>query len=329
MEQFNKLAAIDGGGTKTEFVLLQSSGDVLKRVRLGASNPFDIGFDRTAALLREGIGLLLKDEDGLDALYAGLSGGASGDSTEKLRAIVRAILPDTPCDAGSDMVNAIASGSLSGDGCAVIAGTGSSAFARVGGVLTRCGGWGYLFDGAGSGYDLGAGAITHALRVHDGRAAASPLSVLTEQALGGSAADRLTDLYAKGKRYIASFAPVVFAAYDAGDPAAAALLDRTCAYLAEIISTAARRAGLLSASYDDAAAYDASAYAAADVVCIGGLWNRRDILVPLVTRRLPDTLRLIFPEAPPVFGAAAEAARLAGVPVTEAFRNRFLSTWRV
>ncbi|MEA4824603.1 MAG: BadF/BadG/BcrA/BcrD ATPase family protein [Clostridiaceae bacterium] len=323
MKRFNKLAAIDGGGTKTEFVLLQASGDVLKRIRLGASNPFDIGFDRTAALLREGIDFLLKDEDGLDALFAGLSGGASGDSTEKLRDIIRAILPDTPCDAGSDMVNAIASGSLSGDGCAVIAGTGSSAFARVGGVLTRCGGWGYLFDGAGSGYDLGAGAITHTLRVHDGRAVASPLSVLTEQALGGSAADQLTDIYAKGKRYIASFAPAVFAAYDTGDPAAAALLDRTCAYLAEIISTAARRAGLLSASYD------ASAYDASDVVCIGGLWNRRDILVPRVTQQLPDTLRLIFPEAPPVFGAAAEAARLASVSVTESFRNHFLSTWRV
>ena len=139
MKQYHQMAAVDGGGTKTEFVLFRASGDVLRRVCLGSSNPFDIGFDRTAALLREGVERLLQDTDGIDSLFAGLSGGASGDSTEKLRAIVRGILPGIPCDAGSDMINAIASGSLSGDGCALIAGTGSSAFARVGGTLTRCG----------------------------------------------------------------------------------------------------------------------------------------------------------------------------------------------
>lgn len=312
MKQYDKMAAVDGGGTKTEFVLFRASGDVLRRVCLGSSNPFDIGFDRTAALLREGVERLLQDTDGIDSLFAGLSGGASGDSTEKLRAIVRAILPGIPCDAGSDMINAIASGSLSGDGCALIAGTGSSAFARVGGTLTRCGGWGYLFDGAGSGYDLGAGAIAHALRVHDGRCSPSPLSELLERALGGSPAAQLTEIYAQGKRYIASFAPVVFDAFDAGDPTAAALLDRTGAYLAEIASTAARRAGL----------------AESDVVCIGGLWKRRDVLLPRVLRGLPEGLHPVFPDAPPVFGAAAEAARLAGVPVTEAFRSRFITTWR-
>ena len=306
------LLAVDGGGTKTEFVLLSPDGSVLRRIRLGPSNPFDIGFDGAETVLREGFAAVLQGTVPA-AAFTGLSGGGSGSSTEKLRVILGRLLPGIPADAGSDMVNAIASGSLSGDGCAVIAGTGSSAFARKDGVVTRCGGWGDRFDGAGSGYDLGAAAVAHTLRVRDGREAPSVLSECTERALGGSPADLLTELYAGGKRKIASLAPAVFEAADAGDARALALLDRTADYLAEIVSVACRRAGLSDTP----------------VVCIGGLWNRRDLLLPRFTRDLTPGLTPVFPEAPPVFGAAAEAARLAGVPVTQAFLDRFLQTWKV
>lgn len=307
----NRLLAVDGGGTKTELVLLTAEGAVLRQLRLGASNPFDIGLERSVELLRSGSAQILCGESP-DAFFAGLSGGSSGDMAERLRRAVRALFPGIPASADSDMVNAISSGSLTGEGCAVIAGTGSSAFARRAGRLSRCGGWGHLFDGAGSGYDLGAGAVSHTLRVCDGRAEASALSRLTVDALGGSPADRLSELYAGGKRRIAALAPVVFAACDAGDPQALALVRRTADYLAQIVSTVCRTAGLERTS----------------VVCIGGLWNRRDLLLPRFSAGLTPGLTPEFPSVPPVFGAAAEAARLAGVPVTESFRAKFLQTWR-
>ena len=307
------LAAIDGGGTKTEFVLLKSDGFVCKRLLLGASNPFDIGYDACAAILRQGLDSLL---DGVRSdtvgIFAGLSGGASGDSGVRLSKMLNDLLPDSNCAADSDMVNAIASGSLTGEGCAVIAGTGSSCFARGSGKMVRCGGWGYLFDGAGSGYDLGAGAISYTLSVADGRAEASPLSELTEKALGGSPTVLLTDIYAKGKRYIASLAPVVFEACDAGDPEAIRLIDKTATYLAEIIRTACSRAGLSETA----------------VVCVGGLWHRRDLLEPRILPRLPKGITLQYPDLPPIFGAATEAARLAGVPVTEDFRRGFAESYK-
>ena len=64
------------------------------------------------------------------------------------------------------------------------------------------------------------------------------------------------------------------------------------------------------------------------MICIGGLWNRRDLLLPRFEAGLTPGLRPVFPDAPPVFGAAAEAARLAGVPVTQAFLAQFLETWK-
>jgi len=310
----DRIAAIDGGGTKTEFVLTARDGTVLRRVLLGASNPFDIGYEACEAILRQGLTELLTEngqKTTVNAVFAGLSGGSSGDSSRRLAGVLERILPDTPHAVSSDMVNAIASGSLTGDGCAVIAGTGSSCLARVGGKLTRCGGWGYLLDGAGSGYDLGAGAIMHTLRVGDGREQDSPLARLTVRQLGGTPAEKLTDIYAQGKRYIASFAPVVFEACDEGDAAALALVRKTGEYLAEIIRTACKNAGLQTCA----------------VVCIGGLWNRKDLLAPIVEENLPEGLTLQYPTVPPVFGATAEAARLAGCTVTEAFRSRFLSTY--
>lgn len=46
---------IDGGGTKTEFALADASGNVLRKIKLGSSNPVDIGFDKSAAVMDEGI----------------------------------------------------------------------------------------------------------------------------------------------------------------------------------------------------------------------------------------------------------------------------------
>ncbi len=306
-----RLLAVDGGGTKTELVLLCGDGTVLRSLRLGASNPFDIGFDETVRLLREGSAELLAGES-VDAFFAGLAGGGTGSMTGRLCAAVRELFPGIPACADSDMVNAISSGSLSGEGCAVIAGTGSSAFARRGGRMFRCGGWGHLFDGAGSGYDLGAGALAHTLRVHDGRDAPTCLSRLMLEALGGSPEDRLSELYSGGKRLIASFAPTVFRACDAGDPTALGLVRRTALYLASIASTVCRSAGLRDCP----------------VLCIGGLWNRRDLLLPDFAAALSPGLTPDFPVSPPVFGAAAEAARLAGLPVTESFRENFLQSRR-
>ena len=37
---------IDGGGTKTEFLLVSENGDEISRITLGASNPVDIGMSK-------------------------------------------------------------------------------------------------------------------------------------------------------------------------------------------------------------------------------------------------------------------------------------------
>ena len=49
------LLGIDGGGTKTEFLLSDLNGNEIKRLFLGGSNPVNIGIENTLAVLEKGI----------------------------------------------------------------------------------------------------------------------------------------------------------------------------------------------------------------------------------------------------------------------------------
>ena len=70
---------------------------------------------------------------------------------------------------------------------------------RRGQEVFRIGGWGYLLDSAGSGYDIGRQALEAALRAQDGRGCPTALSAKLADALGAPVQDSLTRLYAEGK----------------------------------------------------------------------------------------------------------------------------------
>jgi len=313
-----RLVAIDGGGTKTEFVLTGGDGHILRRVTGGSSNPIDLGADAACAVLREGLDALLDGDftGTLDGLFAGISGGASSGAAP-LTAYLRELLPHANARVDGDTVPAIASVSLSGDGCALIAGTGSSASARYRGRRYRSGGWGYLFDGAGGGYDLGQAVISHALAAGDLREERTVVCDLLEARLGETAAQHLRVFYEQGKRYIAGFAPLLLEAADLGDPFALGKLDRNAAHMARV----------LEALFAQVERDIPGSMACPAVAMVGGLFRRKDLWEPRLAEMLRRPCERIYDPAPAVFGAAAEASRMAGQPVTEAFRDAFLRDW--
>jgi hypothetical protein len=111
-------------------------------------------------------------------------------------------------------------------------------FLRRGDELIRIGGWGYLLDSGGGGYDIGRDALEAVLRAHDGRGEATALTEKITARLGGEAHTKITDIYREGKPYIASCAPDVFEAAREGDPVATAILRRNARKLAEYIEAA-------------------------------------------------------------------------------------------
>lgn len=133
------IVGVDGGGTKTDFVLCGADGSVAARTLTGGSNVNESGLPAVGALLEEGVSRLLElsgvPRSGITALFAGLSGILSdgGKQAEKLREFLEERLPGARCRVDGDAVNCLRSGVRQGDGLAVIGRhRGSTAFAWQG-----------------------------------------------------------------------------------------------------------------------------------------------------------------------------------------------------
>ena len=285
---------IDGGGTKTAFLLQRADGEEVASCTLGPSNPNDIGMDACLSVLEQGILAVTAGFDRREiALFAGVAGGGlSGNNAARIASFLSR-MGFAFAENGSDVENALEAALHGENGIAVIAGTGSIAFSQENGVRRRVGGWGYLLDGGGSGYDVGRDALTAALRALDGRGRKTVLTDALACKLGMSVEDAVPTIYSGGKRLIASLAPLVFDAARDGDAVAKEIVAANAAHLAELIVTAYEHLG--------------KQYAVA--VVVGGLTNHKDLLEPLMRAAIPVGITLKFATDSMIKGAVARAER--------------------
>ena len=285
---------IDGGGTKTALCLADCTGQPIRTLTLGSSNPMDLGFDAATSVLREGIREVLGGiPPSAVSCFAGLSGGGNTHMRARMAKFFRSF-GFLAFDNDSDNRNTVAAALGDADGVAVILGTGICAYTQKSGEHIRTGGWGYLFDGGGSAYDLGRDALRAYFLAQDGCGMASALTEEVARLHGGSADDVLRDAYAGGKRAVAAFAPAVFRAIERGDGAAVRLLEDNLAHAADIIRTAARPLeGCVS-------------------VCLVGGLTAQPLVENTLRRMLEDAERYAISvvDTPPVLGAVSLACKL-------------------
>lgn len=296
---------IDGGGTKTEFVLADSLGKVVSRTVLGSSNPVDIGIGATLKILDEGISTVCSGVSFSNiSAFAGISGGITGDYKQQIASFLEKYR-FANVNNGSDSENALAAALDGKDGIMIISGTGAIAYVQKSGRARRIGGFGYLFEKGGSGFSLGQAAIRTALSKEDGSIQEDTLILDMVRAKCGSdnVLSRLADFYSSGKRGIASYATVIFEASDKGDRIAKEILKQNAFYISENIEIAARQ-------------LDAKII---PTVIVGGLTARADVLLPLIKEGLSNKARfdLSVYSGPPVYGAL----RLAGMPEQTEWRR--------
>ena len=281
---------IDAGGTKTDFLLCDEKENQIKKVTLGAGNPNDIGIDACISLLSKGLDELC---DGCvpDAVFAGVSGGGYGENAERIKSFLQSRFPNSRVDNGTDAINLLYCSASSGNVGALICGTGTALFLRVDGKLVRFGGWGHLFDNGGSAYDIGRDALRFMLECEENFSSAlsSPLYTFLREQLGSSAHDALNSIYANGKSYIASFAPLVFNAYEKGDTAAVSIINSNVDSVADRIFLAISMYGSVD-----------------EIVCAGGLFNS-SLFYDLLAKKVDIPLSLL--EISPVSGACRCAMR--------------------
>lgn len=299
------LIAIDGGGTKTEFVLYTEFGDILERRQLGGSNPNTVGMSNAQALLRAGIDQLMTVNPDIRAGYAGIAGCGIRDNQRRLQSFLKKTYPGIRWSVASDVPNVIYSAPVEERCIAVICGTGCVVYAKTPDSANRVGGWGYLWESGCSGYDFGRDALKAVLSAQDGIGPQTCLTEMIEPRLGGNIWENIGQIYQLHQEEIAAFSATVFEAYHQGDRVAAQIIEKNTEQLAVWINAAADR-------------YDCGS----DVVIAGGLTSQKTVLAPFLSRKLTPGLNLIFNDLPQICGAAVGGCRLLG-EVQPGFKETF------
>ena len=286
---------VDGGGTKTRFVLLDVDMEPQHELRLPTCHPAQVGYDGMQTVLAEGIVSMAAATDEPLGIGFGLAGyGQDPAVRARIEHAVAAAAGDHPYELVNDVEAAWAACHAAHDGIVVICGTGSIAYGRAGERGMRCGGWGYRVGDEGSGYWLGHEVLRLFSRQADGRDPRGPLFDIVMERLELSqpydiisyAADELVDDRTK----IASLTKLMHMAGRAGDPCALEAYGRQAVYLAELVRVIRRelfgkRAGIVPVSY------------------VGGVFEGAgELLLEPFRRELPQDCELVKPAYGPAVG---------------------------
>ena len=308
------IIGIDGGGTKTEFLACDETGGPLLHFKKGPGNPVDIGIDNCMAVLESGIREIKEvfPDVLIRSVYAGLAGGISGNNRQLVYDRLKAMLSsETMVDNSTDALNQLLYECPGQEAGTVIAGTGSVGISKKAQEVRLFGGYGYLLDRGGSGYDYGRDALYHALCDADGRRKQTLIRLLLEEKLG-DIRKCIPEIYAKGKPYIASFAPVVFQAYKQGDKVAEEIIRSNTKELANLFNSIATH----------------QAKAVCQVVLGGSVFQSFEIIKKYLNDYLEGEFRFILSDAAPVYGTVMQAAVQAGIKDLEAFKRNLAADFK-
>jgi N-acetylglucosamine kinase-like BadF-type ATPase len=306
---------VDGGGTKTRFLLIDESGRVLASHLEGPAYYLEIGLDELRRMLAHGIEQTLRQaqvrEESLSYTFLGLP--AYGEDSKLLPALDSApahALPHGRYRCDNDMVCGWAGALAGADGINIVSGTGSIAYGEFAGGKARAGGWGELFGDEGSSYWLAREGLRLFSRMSDGRTPRGPLyeHVRRHFALAADL-DLCAAIYGHDiaqRSQFAQLSRLVFASAGEGDRAALGLLESAARELADLVDAVRGQLRI-------------PVHASIPVSCSGGMFQPgnglREALGSALALRCAQ-YRFTEPLLPPDSGAAVQAARLNGTPLS-------------
>jgi N-acetylmuramic acid 6-phosphate etherase len=301
MERSEKILGVEGGGTKTAWVLVErivagiadpgSQWRIVDQGKLPPSNFRLTTPERLRAIFSE-----LPTE--IDRAGIFLAGCGPGEDQQSLSRLSAEIWPTARIIVGNDRESGLAAALEHGDGIVVSAGSGSSVTGRRGDRIENAGGWGHVLGDTGGGYFLSIRALRLILREYDLHRAEMQFTAKILHALSLNNLDELVRwAQTADKMEIAVLAPVVFEAAADGDARVMEIIESGAQVLGEYTEAVAARLHLL----------------APKVMLLGGLFHRDSIYTHAFRRRLKKNLpdaRVATAERPPEFGAAWLAAEL-------------------
>lgn len=306
------VAGVDGGGSKTRFVIAGEDGRVLSDVSAGPSNHQIVGIQETEAVLR---GLyeaaLMKagiPEKDIALIYLGLAGTDLEGDFEILGETAKRVFGEIPTVLANDTWPILRSGTPGSWGAAVICGSGSNAAAvRPDGERHILRALGYTLGGAGGGFEIAITALHWTFRSDEGTAERSLLPDRLPAVLGLSGMkDLLGKLYpinALEPSELTLITPLVFQLANEGDSLCQKILIEAGTELGEMLGGVLKQLGMEQMPVP---------------VVLGGRVMggnnplMKDQLITTVHRTAP-LARFLFPKIAPVGGAILLALEQLGV----------------
>ncbi|MDQ0647833.1 N-acetylglucosamine kinase-like BadF-type ATPase [Microbacterium natoriense] len=321
------ILAVDGGGSKTDVVLLDTDGAVLAWERGHGSSPQLEGLDESVRIIDALVDLVLDGRDTRRLAHVGLylSGLDLPDEIDAFRSAIEHLpWARGPHVAENDLHALLRAGTDAADAVAVICGTGMNAIGvRSDGAVVRFPALGPLSGDWGGGSELGDAVVWHSARAEDGRGPSTSLHAMLLDAVGAPSVSALIEDVHLGRRDdgFARLAPLIFDAALAGDAVARGVVQRQGDEVVSYVAACIARLGLQDQDVP--------------VVFGGGVARGRDplllesIAIGLAERAPRANLEIV--DAPPVLGAAllalgdggADAAALARAAASLSTDERF------
>jgi N-acetylglucosamine kinase-like BadF-type ATPase len=294
---------VDGGGTKTQAIIMDDSGHTLGAGLAGPSNPLRVGVSNAAAAVREAVdracaaaGVRRTD---IASAEVGLAGVRRADLKERMTDALRA-LGINSIEVVTDADIALYGATSGKPGLVLIAGTGSICCGKNARRKHICaGGWGPLAGDEGSGSWIARRALQAVAQATDGRGAATSLDEAACQYFNVAGPDDLSlAIYAPSMTNdrIAGFARYVIAAASESDAVASRIVADAGRELASLANTVIRKLRIERERFQ--------------VAYVGGVFSAGELVLDPLRRAIKVSAPHAF-LAPPQLSPAVAAATMA------------------
>jgi N-acetylglucosamine kinase-like BadF-type ATPase len=238
---------LDGGGTKTDCVLVDASGKTLARSTAGPSNPIRAGYAKAWFTLSDAADVVLEHQHikagDIHGIYAGIGGAGREVVAKRIANFLENAFPEAAVTVTTDLAITLQAAVGDGEGLVLIIGTGSAAYGRDHrGETARAGGRGPWFSDEGSAFDIGRRALAAVVRAEENRGPGTALSDRVLKWLGCSEWNRVLDWVVKNPDDVfPRVFPLVAELGDKGDPVCEAILTNAAESLTELAASVLSR----------------------------------------------------------------------------------------
>lgn len=309
------IISVDGGGTKSEILVVSSDGIVLYRAIVPSSNPNDIGMDIAFNNLDKGLkdALSFSASNNIEvvSIFLGIAGIEFGNSMSVLKEKLIASLSYENIHVDGDLASVVELGLGELDyGLVIISGTGFNMALKDKTTITNIGGWGYMPDDYLSGFDLGKDALIYASRAINKVGEDTVLVELFEKELGHTLWYSMADIYKGGVTRVASFSKLVMQGYRRSDKVCTEIVNKRVDYLTSVIEK-------IMTNLKEK-----------NIVLFGGVFEHNKEIVDRISNNLGNDYKISITTKKTVYGAVKVAFKYSSLELKEDFENNFISSYK-